>query len=92
MIIRLRMRWRLLGLGVVGEVQSAIIKPDYPWVFAQEMKAGAGKTARLEAVDELVIHVGEAIVTVKKNGQLYASGSRLTLKASGDVLVVGRSN
>ncbi len=74
---------------VAGSDFSASAGKEMTLTAGTNLKVSAGKKARIEAVDELVIQVGQAIVTVKKNGQVYVAGTKLTLKASGDVLVKG---
>jgi type VI secretion system secreted protein VgrG len=55
----------------------------------KDLKVGVGKKAGVVVEDKLEIQVGNAKVTIKKNGDVSIEGKKLTIKATGDVVVKG---
>ncbi len=49
----------------------------------------SGAKGQIQVKNELVIRVGQAVVTIKKNGDIVIKGKKLTIKASGQVSVKG---
>lgn len=74
---------------IAGKSMSLQAAQDMLQSAGHNWKATGGKKGRIEMADELVIQVGSAIVTVKKNGQIYIGGSKVTLQVSGDVIIQG---
>ena len=49
----------------------------------------SGAKAQIQVKKELVIRVGQSVVTIKKNGEIVVKGKKLTIKATGQVAVSG---
>ena len=55
----------------------------------ENLNVSAGKSAALLAADKLTIKCGDATVTLKKSGEVTIQASKLSVKASGDVVIKG---
>lgn len=56
---------------------------------SKDLKVGVGKSASMNVKNELVLKVGSATVTIKKNGDIVIEGKKLNIKASGQVAIKG---
>jgi len=64
------------------------VKEKTTIVLAKELEMSA-KSVKFTAEDEVVIEVGSAKMTLKKNGDITLEGKAITIKGSGDVTVKG---
>lgn len=55
----------------------------------KDLRVSVGKNAGVAAADKLTVTVGDATVTITKNGDVIIKGKNLNIKASGDVKVKG---
>ncbi len=55
----------------------------------EELAMNVEKKAVIEVKDELMIKVGEAQITMKKNGDITIKGKKINIKGSGDVVIKG---
>ncbi len=55
----------------------------------EELAMNVEKKAVFEVKEELMIKVGEAQITMKKNGDITIKGKKINIKGSGDVVIKG---
>ncbi|HEY0137512.1 MAG TPA: type VI secretion system tip protein TssI/VgrG, partial [Nannocystis sp.] len=55
----------------------------------KDLRVSVGKRAGVVAGDKLTIEVGSATVTISKNGDISISGKKLSIKATGEVVIKG---
>lgn len=55
----------------------------------KELRVSVGKQAGMVVADKLTIQVGDAKVTITKNGDISVNGKKLSIKATGEVVIKG---
>ncbi|MEM9666749.1 MAG: type VI secretion system tip protein VgrG, partial [Bacteroidota bacterium] len=74
-------------LTVVKDVKERV-GGDHHEEVAKEWAVNA-KKIQLVAKDQLVLKVGKAEITLKKNGDITIKGKKINVKGSGDVVIKG---
>ena len=73
----------------IGKSQGVNVSDDQTVGVGKNHSTKAGKKMVLDAGDEITIQTGDAMIQMKKNGDITIQGKKITIKGSGDVVVKG---
>jgi type VI secretion system secreted protein VgrG len=74
----------------VDESYSVTVTKDMTVAVSKNSKEEVGEKKTLIVGKELAIQVGDATITVKKNGDITVQGKKITVKGSGTIQVEGK--